>query len=113
MYFATDTDATNYVREFLGLPATTSTRIEVSRHDHWANSFCEVTGAPAAFEIEYATWDHDERAHVPTSVIVAADIAADQLAAITGDDDTDAYYGITVNVAYYWLRYAAPVAAAA
>lgn len=107
MYFPTDAAAIAYVREFLGLPADTRVAIDVNRADHWATAYCEVTGEPAAFEIEYATWDHDERGHVPTSVIIAADIAAEQLAGIQDDNDTDAHHGITVNVSYWWLRYAA------
>ncbi|MEU1550240.1 hypothetical protein [Nocardia sp. NPDC005745] len=102
----TTADEIATVRAALGVDDA-SIRIEISRTG-WDHATCEVTGTPAAVDIQFT-----DRADGLTSIMVAASEVAEQVEALTYRDDVDLSEGITLDVSYWWLRYAVAVPAAA
>ncbi|WP_280245713.1 hypothetical protein [Nocardia abscessus] len=102
----TTTDEIATVRAALGLDDA-QVRIEISRTG-WDHATCEITGTPAAVDIRFYLREGGE-----TSIMVAADQVAEQVEALDYRDDVDLSEGITLDVSYWWLRYAVAVPAAA
>lgn len=81
--------------------------IEVTKTG-WDNATCDITGAPAAVDIRFVDKEDGQ-----TSMQLAADQVTEQLDALTLRDNVDHTEPITLDVSYWWLRYAASVPAAA